>query len=170
MSVMIRKESYADGRAFRYQISDDDRDLRYLGDWVGRLLPSATRLVEFYDVDHNLCGRLQPSHAARWRRPTNFEVFVGEDAGDAHAVVQQRWNLVDALLLRLPRYVLRLQQLCFIFQGTRYGQRFYEIFRRHLSGEGEETIDEDQGEEGRMRKTPRNPVVGTRRSARSNIQ
>ncbi len=147
MSYAIHKLTYSDGRAFRYHISDDAGNLRYLAERTGLLLPSPTNLVEFFDPDHNLSGRLQPPDVAPWRRGTRYKVFVGEgEAEKPHAVIQETWRLVDVLLLRLPRYEIQLGAHRYIVQGSRYGGQFYEIFFPWEDEEAAEAVGEDEEE------------------------
>ncbi|MFQ6100042.1 MAG: hypothetical protein ACE5OS_02250 [Anaerolineae bacterium] len=154
MSYTIHKLTYADGRAYRYHISDEAGNLRYVAERTGMLLPSPTRLVEFFDPDHNPSGRLQPPEVAPWLRGKRYEVFVnkgGEEAEEPYAVIKETWRLVDILLLRLPRYEVQLGEHCYIVRGSRYGEHFYEIFRPCEEEEGidEERVDEkmEQGED-----------------------
>ncbi len=129
MSYEIHKQTYADGQAYRYHVSDGSGHLCYIARPTGMLLPSPTRLVEFFDLDQTPVGRLQPPDVASWRRGTRYEVFVGEKTEVPRAVIQERWRLVDILLLRLPHYDLQLGKYCYVAQGSRYGAHFYEIFR-----------------------------------------
>nr|HID13720.1 hypothetical protein [Anaerolineae bacterium] len=142
MSYAIHKQTYSEGRAYRYHILNEAGNLRYVAERTGLLLPSPTRLVEFFDPDHNPVGRLQPPHVAPWRRGTRYEVFVGEEAEDLRAVIRERWRLVDILLLRLPRYEVQLGEYRYVVRGSRYGERFYEIFRPR--GETEATGEGDK--------------------------
>ena len=175
MSYKIHKLTYSEGRAYRYHILDDVENLRYVAEHTGMLLPSPTRLVEFFDPAHNPVGRLQPLDVAPWRRGTRYEVFVGEEAEKPYAVIQERWRLVDILLLRLPRYEVQLGQYCYIVRGSRYGDHFYEIFRpREEGGIGvveervgvvdEERVYEEIGdtetEEGEEETRPKDVKVG----------
>jgi len=150
----IHKHTYADGRAYRYRFLDEAGRLCCLAEPTGLLLPSPTRLVEFFDVDHNRTGRLQPPQVSRWRRQKHYAVFVGEETEEPYAVIRERWRLVDMLLLRLPRYDVQLGGDGYVVRGSRYGECFYEIFRS-CSGEvekgraGEETRrDTETGAEG----------------------
>ncbi|RLD00313.1 MAG: hypothetical protein DRI77_00815 [Chloroflexi bacterium] len=148
MSYTIRKLTYSDGRAFRYHISDDVGNLRYIAERTGMFLPSPTYLLEFFDPDHNLSGRLQPPDVAPWQRGKHYEVFVGA-AEEPYAAIQETWRLVDILLLRLPRYEVQLGAYRYIVQGSRYGGHFYEIFRpREKKETNEEQVDEGAGEDG----------------------
>jgi hypothetical protein len=145
----IHKLTYADGRAYRYPISDETRQIRYVAERTGMLLPSPTRLVEFFDPDHNLAGRLQPPDVLPWLRVMCYELFVGEETEEPHAMIQEQWRLVDILLLRLPRYELQLGKHRYIIRGSRYGAHFYEIFRPREEGEEaeEEEAKEAEGAE-----------------------
>ncbi len=145
MGYEIYKLTYADGRAYRYHITDDAGHLCYVAEHAGMLSSSPTRLVEFFDPDYRPAGRLQPPDTAPWRRGTRYEVFSGEEAEEPYAVIQERWRLVDILLLRLPSYEVQLGEYRYIAWGSRYGERFYEIFRPHEVGEEEEKEGEDEG-------------------------
>ena len=145
MSYTIHKLTYSDGRAFRYHISDDAGNLRYVAERTGLLLPSPTNLVEFFGPDHNPSGRLQPPEVAPWRRGMRYKLFVGEEAKKPYAIIQETWRLVDILLLRLPRYEIQLGKYRYVVQGSRYGGQFYGIF---LPREDEETeVAEEEVEE-----------------------
>jgi len=146
MSYAIHKQIYADGQAYRYHVSDEAGHLRYVAEPTGLLLPSPTRLVEFFDPDHNQVGHVQPPDVGPWRRGERYEVFAGKETEKPRAVILERWRLVDILLLRLPRYEVRLGEYRYVARGSRYGGRFYEIFCPHEEermGADEERIDEE---------------------------
>jgi len=142
MRCAIHKQTYADGRAYRYHILDETGALCTIAEPTGLLLPTPTRLVEFFDPEHNLVGRLRPPAVAPWRRGTRYEISVG-DPEEPCAVIQERWRLVDMLLLRPPRYKVQVGEQCYVAQGSRYGESYYEIFL--LGGEegNEEGVDEE---------------------------
>ena len=137
MRTTIHKQTYTGGRAYRYRVVDEAGRLCYLAEPVGLLLSSPTRLVEFFAPDRSRVGRLQPPQVARWRREKHYTVFVGRATEEPHAVIRERWRLVDMLLLRLPRYDVQLGGDGYVVRGSRYGERFYEIFRS-CSGEVEQ--------------------------------
>ena len=78
-TYIVHKLTYSDGRAYRYHVSDDAGNVRYVAERTGMQLPSPTRLVEFFDPDHNPSGRLQPPATVPWLRGTRYEIFVGEE-------------------------------------------------------------------------------------------
>jgi len=129
MTYEIHKLTYSDGRASRYHISDAAGHLCYVAEHASMLRSSRTRLVEFFDPDQNPVGRLQPPDVPPWCRPTHYEVFVGAEVQEPRAAIQERWRLVDILLLRMPRYELQLGKHLYAARGSRYGAHFFEIFR-----------------------------------------
>ena len=148
MSYAIHKLTYSDGRAYRYHISDDTGKLHYIAERTGLLHPSPTRLVEFFDIDQNRSGRLQPPDTPPWVRATRYEVFVGEEATEPSAVILETWRLVDVLLLRMPRYEVHLGEHRYVVRGSRYGERFYEIYRPFPEEEPVEEEPEGSVREG----------------------
>jgi hypothetical protein len=147
MRTAIYKQTYSDGRAYRYHVLDEAGDLRYVAEPTGLLLPSPKHLVDFFDPDRKLVGRLQPSDVARWPRGKRYELFVDQEVEEPCAVIREWLRLVDMLLLRLPRYEVQLGPRCYVGQGSRYGDRFYEILRLHEGGEEEAGREEIDGAE-----------------------
>lgn len=144
MSYGIQKQTYAGQRAYRYQISDESGKVCYLAEPTGLLLPSPTRLVEFFDCDHCPVGCLKPLDVFLWRGEKRYGLFVDEGGEEPYAIIQERARLVDVLLLRLPRYEVQLGEYHYVARGSRYGGRFYEIFCPQ-GGETEE-VGEDLAE------------------------
>jgi hypothetical protein len=144
----IHKQTYSGGRAYRYRVLDEAGQLCCVAEPTGLQLPTPTRLVEFFDSDHDLVGRLQPSDVASWRRVKRYELFVAEEAEEPCAVIREWSRLVDVLLLRLARYEVQLGRILYVARGSRYGERFYEIFRAR--GGGAEEVDEGQVDEVRV--------------------
>jgi hypothetical protein len=125
---MIHKLTYADGHAYRYLISDGDRQLKYIAKRTGMLLPGQTRLTEFFDPTDNLVGRLQPPDVAPWLRAKAYEIYIGEEE-EPIAVIREHWQMVDILLLRMPRYEVHFGEHHYIVEGSRYDtDHFYGIF------------------------------------------
>jgi hypothetical protein len=147
MSYAIHKQTYSGGRAYRYRVLDEAGNARYLAEPTGLLQPTPTRLVEFFDSDHNRVGRLQPSEEAWWQHTKRYQIFVGDETEESYAEIRECLRLVDLLLLRLPYYEVQLGRYDYVALGNRYGERFYEIFRLHR-GETEEGTKEPVGEIG----------------------
>jgi hypothetical protein len=144
----IHKQTYSGGRAYRYRVLDEAGQLCCVAEPTGLQLPTPTRLVEFFDSEHELVGRLQPTDVASWRRVKRYELFVGGGAEEPCAVIREWSRLVDVLLLRLPRYEVQLGRTLYVVRGSRYGERFYEIFRAREGGA--EEVDEVQVDEGQV--------------------
>jgi len=147
MSYAIHKQTYSGGRAYRYRVLDEAGNVRYLAEPTGLLRPTPTRLVEFFDPDHNRVGRLQPPEEAWWRHTKRYQVFMGDETEQPYAEIRECVRLVDLLLLRLPYYEVQLGRYDYVALGSRYGGRFYEIFRLH-GGMAEEVAEEPVGEVG----------------------
>jgi hypothetical protein len=129
VACLIHKQTYADGRAYRYLISDGDRQLLYVAKRTGLLLPGQTRLTEFFDAEENPVGRLQPPEVVPWLRAKNYDVYIGEEAEEPFAMIREHWRLVDILLLRMPRYEVHIGEHHYIAEGNRYdADHFYGIF------------------------------------------
>jgi hypothetical protein len=144
----IHKQTYSGGRAYRYRVLDEAGQLCCVAEPTGLLLPTPTRLVEIFDSEHELVGRLQPTDVASWRRVKRYELFVGGGTEELCAVIREWSRLVDVLLLRLPRYEVQLGRTLYVVRGSRYGEHFYEIFRAR--GGGAEEVDEGQVDEVRV--------------------
>lgn len=133
---MIHKLTYADGLAYRYLISDGDRQLRYVAKRTGLLLPGQTRLTEFFDTEDKLVGRLQPPEVPPWSRAKNYDVYIGEEAEEPFAMIREHWRAVDILMLRMPRYEVQMGEHRYLAEGNRYDtSHLYGLF---LMGEEDE--------------------------------
>jgi len=123
----VYKQTYAGKRAYRYRVTDEEDQVCYLAEPTGVFLPQPTRLVTFFDVDHNPVGQVVPPSPSAWQQGGEYALILDE-AEEPLAVIEERWSLVDLILLRLPRYVLRLGEDVYIARGRRYGERLYELF------------------------------------------
>ena len=149
IAFAIHKLTYADGRAYGYVISDDAQEIRYVGKRTGLNLPAQTRLIELFDIENQLVGRLQPPDVAPWLRAKRYEVYVSEEAEEPHAVIREHWRLVDILLLRLPSYDVQIGDNHFVAQGSRYSDDLYGLFlsteEAREEAEKEENVEEFTG-------------------------
>jgi len=126
----VSKTTYADGRAYRYTLSRPDGEIYSIAERTGMLLPTPTRRIDFFDSDHTPLGHLQPAERAPWKRVEHYQVIDALAPEEPLAFIDERWRLVDILLLRLPVYVLRLGDQTFDVRGTRYSpESFYEVVR-----------------------------------------
>lgn len=127
MSLGVYRETYSENQVYRYRITDEADQVQYLAEPTGATLPNPTRLVTLFDADHVAVGRLEPSPVSPWRLCGEYTLVL-EGREEPLAVIEERWNLVDLILLRLPRYVLHLEGSSYVARGSRYRERLYEIF------------------------------------------
>jgi hypothetical protein len=149
MSYGIYKQTYAGREAYRYRITDVKEQVRYLAEPTGLCLPNPTRLVTLFDPDHEPVGRIEPPSTSAWQMGGEYALLL-RDEEQPLAMIDQRWTLVDLILLQLPSYLIRLGEYRYVARGSRYGERLYEIFPH--SGERQEDTDEPKvGDEAAMR-------------------
>ena len=152
MSYAIHKQTYSGGQAYRYHVTDEAGNLCYVAEPTGLLLPTPTRLIEFFDPDHQPVCRIQPPDSASWHGVKHYRICVGEATEEPYAVIRECFRLVDLLLLRLPRYEVQLGQYGYVVRGSRYGESFYGIFRAREGESGGE--DQDQASGGGVDEEP----------------
>jgi hypothetical protein len=84
-------------------------------------------LVAFLDADSNPVGRLEPASSSIWSWVKGYSLMLGEDE-EPQARIEEKWSLVDRILLRLPCYKIWVGERFYVARGTRHGELFYEIF------------------------------------------
>ncbi|HIE38322.1 MAG TPA: hypothetical protein EYH30_08985 [Anaerolineales bacterium] len=149
MRYRIYKQTYSERQAYRYQVMDETDQVCCLVEPTGLFLPHPTRLITLFDADHNPIGRIEPPPASPWQLGGAYTLFL-DDQEEPLAVIEERWNLVDLILLRLPHYLVRQGEETYVARGSRYGERVYEIFLPPQE-------EEEEGEEGSER--PEEEVV-----------
>lgn len=143
MTYRVHKQTYGEGRAYRYQIADESDTVRFIIEPTGLFLPTPTQSVTVFDEDHQPIGRIEPSLMSPWRWTREYAVLLGEDE-EPRATIEEQWSLVDRILLRLPHYTIRIDDQTFTARGNRYGERFYQLFRPSTE---EEELDAEGGPE-----------------------
>lgn len=137
MRYDVYKQRYSERLAYRYSVVDEERRTCCLAEPVGFFLPNPTRLVMLLDADRTPVARLEPPLPSPWRRGGDYALFLkGEET--PLVVITEQWTLVDFILLRLPRYVFRLDGVVYTARGHRYGERLYQIFSLPEQEEPEE--------------------------------
>lgn len=125
--IQVYKETFSERQVYRYRITgEDDRPL-YRVEPAGLFLSHPTRQVTLLDADGLPIGRIEPPEASRWPWGGDYTVTL-EGRDIPLVVITEQWELVDLLLLRLPRYLFRWDESPYIARGNRFGERFYEIF------------------------------------------
>lgn len=140
--IQVYKETFSERQVYRYRVTDEDDRLLYLVEPTGFFLPNPTRQVTLLDADGLPVGRIEPPEQFRWPGGGDYTVVL-EEQETPLVVITEQWELVDLLLLRLPRYFFQWDGNPYIARGNRFGERFYEIFS--YSPEPVEAASEDIG-------------------------
>ncbi len=125
--LSVYKELFSERMAYRYRVADEAGKVCYIVEPTGLFLPNPSRLITLFDADHRPVGRIDPPETSFWSLGGTYRVFL-EGQGEPALVVTEQWEMVDLILLRLPRYVFTWEGVRYIARGSRYGERFYEIF------------------------------------------
>ncbi|MCX7855503.1 MAG: hypothetical protein N2556_05965 [Anaerolineae bacterium] len=125
--LRVYKESFSEHQVYRYRITDEDDQTLYLAEPTGLFLPNPTRQITLFGPDREPVGHVEPPDPSRWPWGGEYAVVL-EGQESPLAVVVEQWELVDMLLLRLPRYLFQWEGASYIARGSRFGERFYEIF------------------------------------------
>lgn len=134
--IRVYKESFSEHQVCRYRITDEADRTLYLAEPTGLFLPNPTRQITLFGPDREMVGRVDPPDPSRWPWGGEYAMIL-EGQETPLAVVAEQWELVDMLLLRLPRYLFQWEGVSYIARGSRFGERFYEIFRCVPAPEGE---------------------------------
>ncbi|MGD1995925.1 MAG: hypothetical protein PVH62_04035 [Anaerolineae bacterium] len=140
MSYEIHKLTYSEGRPYRYRITDAAGDVCYEAEPTGIFLPDPNRLVTLLDTEQHPVGRIEPSPSPPWQWTREFKLLVGEEE-ELCAMIEERWTLVNRILLQLPSYSIQIGDQEYTARGTRYGERFYEVFQPPTE---EESIEDEE--------------------------
>ncbi len=125
--IGVYKESFSEHQVYRYRITDEADQTLYLAEPTGLFLPHPTRQITLFGPDREPLGRVEPPDPSRWPWGGEYTILL-EGRETPLAVVAEQWELVDMLLLRLPRYLFQWEGVSYIARGSRFGERFYEIF------------------------------------------
>ncbi|MBC7227919.1 MAG: hypothetical protein H5T61_11925 [Thermoflexales bacterium] len=125
--LRVYKASFSEHQVYRYRITDEADQTLYLAEPTGFFLPNPTREVTLLGPNREFLGRVEPPDPSRWPWGGEYAVVL-EGQESPLAVITEQWELVDMLLLRLPRYLFQWEGASYIARGSRFGERFYEIF------------------------------------------
>ncbi len=144
--IRVYKESFSEHQVYRYRLTDEADQMLYLAEPTGLFLPNPTRQITLFGPDREPVGRVEPPDLSRWPWGGEYAVIL-EGQETPLAVIVEQWELVDMLLLRLPRYLFRWEGASYIARGSRFGERFYEIFLCAPEAEGKaQSAAADTGE------------------------
>lgn len=123
----VYKELFSERLAYRYRVTDEAGRVHYIVEPTGLFLPNPSRLITLFDANHRPVGRIDHPETSYWSLGGTYRVFL-EGRKEPALVVIEQWEMVDLILLRLPRYVFTWEGVRYIARGSRYGARYYEIF------------------------------------------
>lgn len=126
MRYGVYRHSYSELQAYRYELVDEEERVRCIAEPAGLFLPNPTRQVSLFDADYVPLGQLIPPPPSPWATGGVYTLLL--EGEEKPLLLEERWNLVDRILLRLPRYRLYLDELTYTAHGHRYGEQLYEIF------------------------------------------
>jgi len=125
--IQVYKETFSERQAYRYRVTDEADQTLCLAEPTGLFLPNPTREITLWGPNREPLGRVEPPGPSHWPWGGEYRVIL-EDRENPLAVVTEQWELVDLLLLRLPRYLFQWEGSPYIARGNRFGEQFYEIF------------------------------------------
>lgn len=125
--IQVYKETFSELQVYRYRVTDEANRPLYLVEPTGLFLPNPTRQVTLWNADRTSIGRIEPPDPSQWPWGGEYRmVLEGQEA--PLVIIQEQWELVDLILLRLPRYLFRWEEQSYIARGHRFGEQFYHIF------------------------------------------
>lgn len=134
--LRVYKESFSEHQVYRYRITDEADRTLYFAEPTGLFLPHPTRQITLFGPQREVVGWVDPPDPSRWPWGGEYAIVL-EGQETPLTVIGEQWELVDMLLLRLPRYLFRWEGASYIARGSRFGERFYEIFPYAPEAEGE---------------------------------
>jgi len=140
MSYGVYKSTFSEGHAYRYRITDDNGEAHYVAEPTGESLPNPTRLVTISDTNGEGVGSVVPLSTSIWQWVRRFALQL-MDEDEPRATIEERWNLVDRILLRLPCYRIQIGERTYTAHGKRHGEVFYELYSPL---EGDESDEEGE--------------------------
>ncbi|MCS7178716.1 MAG: hypothetical protein RML46_02850 [Anaerolineae bacterium] len=124
--IQVYKETFSERQVYRYRITDEEDRLVYLMEPTGLFLPNPTWQITLLGADGLPIGRVEPPDPARG--PWGGEYTVALEGWASPLVIREHWELVDLMLLRLPRYLFCWEGAPYMARGSRFGEIFYAIF------------------------------------------
>jgi len=126
MIYHLYRDAFSEVYTYRYRLTDVDEALLLKATWP------ATHAGPH--PDKIMLQNAQEAHVAdlhwqdrSWWRGDRFELRGADNR--PVALIEEQWNIVDRMLLHLPRYQIHLPDGNRLeTRGSRYGERFYELF------------------------------------------
>ena len=126
MIYHLYRDAFSEVYTYRYRLTDADERLLLQATWPATHAGPRPEEIALQNAEEVEVSRLRWRNRSWWRGD-RFELH-GAD-GRPVALIAEQWNIVDRLLLHLPRYQIQLPDGNRLeTRGSRYGERFYELF------------------------------------------
>lgn len=142
MIYHLYRDAFSEVYTYRYRLTDVEETLVLQATWPSIHATKQPERITFENAEERRFAQLTWQDRSWWRGD-RFELH--DLKGQRISVFEERWNVVDRLLLHLPRYRITLPDgNALETRGSRYGECFYEIFVLPADISREET-PEDAG-------------------------
>ncbi len=119
------RDAFSEVYTYRYRLTDPQEQLIISATWSPPPSGSQPEVVNFQDASEMRTAVLQWEDRSWWLGD-RFQLFSAQQ--QRLALIEEHWNLVDRLMLHLPRYRVVLADGNLLeMRGSRYGETFYAI-------------------------------------------
>ncbi len=141
MIYHLYRDAFSEVYTYRYRLTDSNGKLLLSAAWLPPGEGNQPERIFFRDGEGRRLAHLDWLPRQWWQGDRFLLYLEGKD--DPLLIIEEWWSMVDRLLLKMPRYRLRLPDGNLLeARGSRYSEHFYELFvlpadREH--GESDET-------------------------------
>jgi hypothetical protein len=126
MIYHLHRDAFSEVYTYRYRLTDADEKLALQATWPSIHATKRPERISFENAEERRLAWLTWQDRSWWRGD-RFELCDLE--GKLISLFEEHWNVVDRLLLHLPRYRITLPDgNALETRGSRYGECFYELF------------------------------------------
>ncbi len=127
MIYHLYRDAFSEVYTYRYRLTDSNGKLILSATWLPPGEGIQPRRIFFRDGKSRRVAYLD-WESRQWWQGDRFLLYLNEESKPI-LVIEEVWNMVDRLLLKMPRYRLRLPDGNVLeARGNRYSEHFYEIF------------------------------------------
>lgn len=141
MIYHLYRDAFSEVYTYRYRLTDSNGQLLLSATWLPPGEGMQPERIFFRDGAHRRVAHLDWVQRQWWQGDRFLLYLHGRDRPTL--VIEELWNMVDRLLLKMPRYRLRLPDGNLLeARGSRYSEHFYELF---VLPADKEMADEEKG-------------------------
>ncbi len=127
MIYHLYRDAFSEVYTYRYRLTDSNGKLILSATWLPPGEGIQPPRIFFRDGKRRRVAHLD-WESRQWWQGDRFLLYLEEDSKPI-LIIEEVWNMVDRLLLKMPRYRLRLPDGNVLeARGNRYSEHFYEIF------------------------------------------